>query len=133
MAHSAFGAMRLMAPTLAPTPLSLFLRVLVGTWRPSSRHSRRTRLLLTFQPARRSSFAARRHPHRGRRFANARKNTRNSGSSPATTGGSSRWVERCRSEEHTSEIQSPMRISYAVFGLKKQTYYTPTPKEQNTN
>src|SRR3546814_2082465 len=28
-----------------------------------------------------------------------------------------------RSEEHTSELQSPMRISYAVFGLtkKKQT------------
>src|SRR3546814_8232322 len=25
-----------------------------------------------------------------------------------------------RSEEHTSEIQSLMRISYAVFGLKKQ-------------
>src|SRR3546814_8889993 len=26
-----------------------------------------------------------------------------------------------RSEEHTSELQSPMRISYAVFCLKKQT------------
>src|SRR3546814_5058933 len=25
-----------------------------------------------------------------------------------------------RSEEHTSELQSPMRISYAVFCLKKQ-------------
>src|SRR3546814_9506164 len=25
----------------------------------------------------------------------------------------------CRSEEHTSEIQSLMRISYAVFSLKK--------------
>src|SRR3546814_6856642 len=25
-----------------------------------------------------------------------------------------------RSEEHTSELQSLMRISYAVFGLKKQ-------------
>src|SRR3546814_9019403 len=32
-----------------------------------------------------------------------------------------------RSEEHTSELQSLMRISYAVFCLKKknkQTYYT---------
>src|SRR3546814_2837533 len=29
-----------------------------------------------------------------------------------------------RSEEHTSEIQSLMRISYAVFGLKK-TKHTP--------
>src|SRR3546814_6507722 len=26
-----------------------------------------------------------------------------------------------RSEEHTSELQSPMRISYAVFCLKKTT------------
>src|SRR3546814_10558765 len=29
-------------------------------------------------------------------------------------------VERERSEEHTSELQSLMRISYAVFCLKKQ-------------
>src|SRR3546814_5644088 len=28
---------------------------------------------------------------------------------------------RMRSEEHTSELQSLMRISYAVFGLKKKT------------
>src|SRR3546814_8829154 len=27
----------------------------------------------------------------------------------------------CRSAEHTSELQSQMRISYAVSGLKKQT------------
>src|SRR3546814_980300 len=27
----------------------------------------------------------------------------------------------CRSEEHTSELQSLMRISYAVFCLKKKT------------
>src|SRR3546814_4708362 len=36
-----------------------------------------------------------------------------------------RWAEyydgRARSEEHTSELQSLMRISYAVFCLKKQT------------
>src|SRR3546814_1463470 len=31
---------------------------------------------------------------------------------------------RPRSEEHTSELQSLMRISYAVFCLKKQTNYT---------
>src|SRR3546814_1962881 len=31
---------------------------------------------------------------------------------------------RPRSEEHTSELQSLMRISYAVFCLKK-TYHTP--------
>src|SRR3546814_5164661 len=29
-------------------------------------------------------------------------------------------VDRCRSEEHTSELQSLMRISYAVFCLKKK-------------
>src|SRR3546814_7107960 len=33
-----------------------------------------------------------------------------------------------RSEEHTSELQSLMRISYAVFCLKKQT----TPKHKET-
>src|SRR3546814_10838996 len=36
------------------------------------------------------------------------------------------WIERVvyygeRSEEHTSELQSLMRISYAVFCLKKKT------------
>src|SRR3546814_5018562 len=30
-------------------------------------------------------------------------------------------LERDRSEEHTSELQSLMRISYAVFCLKKKT------------
>src|SRR3546814_5257884 len=33
-----------------------------------------------------------------------------------------------RSEEHTSELQSLMRISYAVFCLKKQQF--PTPQHQ---
>src|SRR3546814_2863826 len=36
-----------------------------------------------------------------------------------------------RSEEHTSELQSLMRISYAVFCLKKKQYKT-TNKTQNT-
>src|SRR3546814_5158208 len=31
------------------------------------------------------------------------------------------WMETFRSEEHTSELQSLMRISYAVFCLKKKT------------
>src|SRR3546814_5148834 len=30
------------------------------------------------------------------------------------------WVAGLRSEEHTSELQSLMRISYAVFCLKKK-------------
>src|SRR3546814_5930461 len=35
-----------------------------------------------------------------------------------------------RSEEHTSELQSLMRISYAVFCLKKKIYInTPTIKD----
>src|SRR3546814_8062911 len=32
-----------------------------------------------------------------------------------------------RSEEHTSELQSPMRNSYAVFCLKTKQNTTPTP------
>src|SRR3546814_1533848 len=37
-----------------------------------------------------------------------------------------------RSEEHTSELQSLMRISYAVFCLKKKTAHI-THKPQNYN
>src|SRR3546814_6698632 len=36
-------------------------------------------------------------------------------------------VELSRSEEHTSELQSLMRISYAVFCLKKKTYILMLP------
>src|SRR3546814_3319282 len=36
-----------------------------------------------------------------------------------------------RSEEHTSELQSLMRISYAVFCLKKKNMHTPYKKKQN--
>src|SRR3546814_2841231 len=35
-----------------------------------------------------------------------------------------------RSEEHTSELQSLMRISYAVFCLKKKIIYTYIVQEQ---
>src|SRR3546814_9738579 len=39
-----------------------------------------------------------------------------------------------RSEEHTSELQSLMRISYAVFCLKKKKYTTKnTDKIRNIN
>src|SRR3546814_4509605 len=42
-------------------------------------------------------------------------------------------LDVCRSEEHTSELQSLMRISYAVFCLKKKTKHvnniTPHYKE----
>src|SRR3546814_2153168 len=44
---------------------------------------------------------------------------------------------RGRSEEHTSELQSLMRISYAVFCLKKKTNTTPSHQtrdhERNNN
>src|SRR3546814_6238774 len=40
---------------------------------------------------------------------------------------------RCRSEEHTSELQSLMRISYAVFCLKKKNIKkTIKPETKNT-
>src|SRR3546814_6807924 len=35
-----------------------------------------------------------------------------------------RRLDPARSEEHTSELQSLMRISYAVFCLKKKKYNT---------
>src|SRR3546814_2838721 len=38
------------------------------------------------------------------------------------TSGSLRAFRCCRSEEHTSELQSLMRYSYAVFCLKKTIY-----------
>src|SRR3546814_2606530 len=39
-----------------------------------------------------------------------------------------RLYRPCRSEEHTSELQSLMRISYAVFCLKKKK----TPTQDHT-
>src|SRR3546814_9394737 len=53
----------------------------------------------------------------------------------------SRWVKLMimpmrmgrRSEEHTSELQSLMRISYAVFCLKKKKTNRSYIKEQNTD
>src|SRR3546814_9219256 len=43
------------------------------------------------------------------------------GASHALRASPLRLVRRRRSEEHTSELQSLMRISYAVFCLKKKT------------
>src|SRR3546814_6818733 len=48
--------------------------------------------------------------------------------SPRTSAHRHRW--RARSEEHTSELQSLMRISYAVFCLKKKNKKT-TTKHKN--
>src|SRR3546814_7894261 len=41
-------------------------------------------------------------------------------------------LDRDRSEEHTSELQSLMRISYAVFCLKKKTKYQYTQSLTNS-
>src|SRR3546814_3990983 len=52
------------------------------------------------------------------------------GSRPSGSATSSSYRRCCRSEEHTSELQSLMRISYAVFCLKKkkiQPSVRPTP------
>src|SRR3546814_10879076 len=46
------------------------------------------------------------------------------------TGQIGRLEERLRSEEHTSELESLMRTSYAVFCLKKKKTYTTTPTKQ---
>src|SRR3546814_4770514 len=42
-------------------------------------------------------------------------------------------VRSCRSEEHTSELQSLMRISYAVFCLKKKKKPKHHTEYVNTN
>src|SRR3546814_1288672 len=41
-------------------------------------------------------------------------------------------IVRARSEEHTSELQSLMRISYAVFCLKKKTTKQTTESKKET-
>src|SRR3546814_10818596 len=51
-------------------------------------------------------------------------------SSRETCTGSS---ERARSEEHTSELQSLMRISYAVFCLKKKNTHRYNPNNTTIN
>src|SRR3546814_5807077 len=58
--------------------------------------------------------SVRRSPHRYDRWQ--------SRSSPHTPGGiaCATWCALRRSEEHTSELHSLMRISYAVFCLKKK-------------
>src|SRR3546814_10522095 len=46
----------------------------------------------------------------------------------AQRGGFDIVLAEARSEEHTSELQSLMRISYAVFCLKKKTNYKNSSK-----
>src|SRR3546814_6812906 len=53
--------------------------------------------------------------------------------SPLKAMGRGRRVEPVRSEEHTSELQSLMRISYAVFCLKKKIQKTVNKDAQYTH
>src|SRR3546814_5758920 len=46
--------------------------------------------------------------------------------------GSNELFRKTRSEEHTSELQSLMRISYAVFCLKKKNTHPKTNSTQRT-
>src|SRR3546814_7431782 len=97
----------------------------------SSDLRRSTRYSLRFRIARRRSRSVRastRATTWGRSFL-----TSNSTACWVSSNRASRKVLaslRVRSEEHTSELQSLMRISYAVFCLKKKKhneFYTPPP------
>src|SRR3546814_2830589 len=56
-----------------------------------------------------------------KRFLSSRVRAFTNGWTKSTRPGSALSLNGYRSEEHTSELQSLMRISYAVFCLKKKT------------
>src|SRR3546814_2453484 len=59
----------------------------------------------------------------GRDFSGGRVTSVASAGSAAVAAASAAGMVSTRSEEHTSELQSLMRISYAVFCLKKKKQY----------
>src|SRR3546814_2559714 len=62
-------------------------------------------------------------PHRGaKRAANKRSRPHDGRPVEPLPPEHRQYRRRARSEEHTSELQSLMRISYAVFCLKKKRY-----------
>src|SRR3546814_1344743 len=65
-----------------------------------------------------SAVRARRHRFRRRTVRNGRET-----GCASSSGHAARHRRTGRSEEHTSELQSLMRISYAVFCLKKKKKY----------
>src|SRR3546814_7699307 len=89
--------------------------------RPASRIPRQCIIDPLCSPRNMSSLRARVMPV----YTSSRDSTRLScaGSSSHTSSNSEPWAlcTVMRSEEHTSELQSLMRISYAVFCLKKKT------------
>src|SRR3546814_1809724 len=76
--------------------------------------STRTDTLFPYTTLFRSSTS----PYRGRPAPRKTGKTHDKGVAPCFR--SRRRSKRTRSEEHTSELQSLMRISYAVFCLKKK-------------
>src|SRR3546814_6782636 len=56
------------------------------------------------------------------RALSARSRASSQGASQPPSSTSAAMADRTRSEEHTSELQSLMRISYAVFCLKTKTH-----------
>src|SRR3546814_10271987 len=73
----------------------------------------------TLFPTRRSSDLI--HGHARRDSRRARRALDSRADSGSWRGAGRAVGTRWRSEEHTSELQSLMRISYAVFCLKKKT------------
>src|SRR3546814_6988738 len=71
---------------------------------------------------RRGRGSAQGERYRGRRWQATAVPRRRLASSGGRVGRASPPRPRARSEEHTSELQSLMRISYAVFCLKKTTH-----------
>src|SRR3546814_7247271 len=57
-------------------------------------------------------------------FARSHDDQRGGGNGAVGQGLRTAWLHVVRSEEHTSELQSIMRISYAVFCLKKNNKIT---------
>src|SRR3546814_3651737 len=90
------------------------------------RHSRLRRRPLDVA-ARRQMFEERRLPRPSEQFAPASPPSgHRPRPSPRRSGAWCIFTISVRSEEHTSELQSLMRISYAVFCLTKKTSYTKT-------
>src|SRR3546814_10639800 len=81
--------------------------------------STRTDTLFPYTTLFRSRIPARQCPWPQPLPCSARDHRPPTGSRDSESGGSCR-CHRPRSEEHTSELQSLMRISYAVFCLKKK-------------
>src|SRR3546814_9580076 len=86
--------------------------------------STRTDTLLPYPTLFRSPEAGQRtaEGEAGRLIGHRSRQHRTAGPTGPRTGLKPTPASATRSEEHTSELQSLMRISYAVFCLKKQTH-----------